>query len=166
MPKFVGAIHIAKNQLGMDDETYRAVLMRVTGKDSCAKMMPWEKWKVLEEMKRLGFQKKPTHKGKNLINDPQARKIRALWLTMADCGIVKNRSEKALASFMRRQTGRTLEDANIKQCQAVIEILKAWFNRCEDPRMRAICRAVLEEEETSATLDSKIVVRAQDGRLQ
>lgn len=39
MPKFVGAIHIAKNQLGMDDETYRAVLMRVTGKDSCTKMM-------------------------------------------------------------------------------------------------------------------------------
>ncbi len=134
MSRLIGMIHVAKNQLGLDDDTYRALLLDLTGKDSCATMTVKEQWRVIEELKRKGFQKKPTHKGKRLVSDPQAKKIRALWLTMADCGIVRDRSEKALASCMRRFTGRTLEDATVKQCQAMIEILKQWLGRCDDPK--------------------------------
>ena len=144
MAGLIGIIHVAKSQLGMDDDTYRALLLDLTGKDSCSKLTRGEQWQVIEELKRKGFQKKPTHKGKHLISDPQAKKIRALWLTMADCGIVHDRSEKALAKCMRRFTGRTLEDASVKQCQAMIEILKQWFDRCDDPKKRAVCLAVLE----------------------
>ncbi len=134
MSRLIGMIHVAKNQLGLDDDTYRALLLDLTGKDSCSRMTVKEQWRVIEELKRKGFQKKPTHKGKRLVSDPQAKKIRALWLTMADCGIVRDRSEKALASCMRRFTGRTLEDATVKQCQAMIEILKQWLGRCDDPK--------------------------------
>ena len=158
MSRLIGVIHVAKNQLGMDVDTYRSFLLDVTGKDSCSKMTPKEQWRVLEELKRRGFQKTPAHKGKKLISDPQAKKIRALWLTMADCGIVRDRSEKALASCMRRFTGRTLEDANIKQCQAMIEILKKWFERCEDPQKRAICLAILKDEDAPPVLDGTAVV--------
>lgn len=157
MAGLIGIIHVAKSQLGMDDDTYRALLLDLTGKDSCSKLTRGEQWQVIEELKRKGFQKKPTHKGKHLISDPQAKKIRALWLTMADCGIVRDRSEKALAKCMRRFTGRTLEDASVKQCQAMIEILKQWFDRCDDPKKRAVCLAVLEDDTPPPILDGKLV---------
>ena len=34
---------------------------------------------------------------------------------------------------------------------------KKWFERCEDPRKRAICLAVLEEEDAPRILDGKAV---------
>lgn len=46
--KLIAKIHIGKSQLGMDEATYRAMLMRVTGKQSCGKMNP-------SELARLGF---------------------------------------------------------------------------------------------------------------
>ena len=166
MSRLIGMIHVAKIQLGLDDDTYRALLIDLTGKDSCSRMTPKEQWRVIEEMKRKGFQKKPTHKGKRLISDPQAKKIRALWLTMADCGIVRDRSEKALASCMRRFTGRTLEDATVKQCQAMIEILKQWFDRCDDPKKRAVCLSILQDENPPSVLDGNLVTEARNGRVQ
>lgn len=166
MAGLVGMIHVAKHQLGLDDDTYRALLIDLTGKDSCSKMTPKEQWRVIEELKRKGFQKKPTHRGKRLISDPQAKKIRALWLTMADCGIVRDRSEKALASCMRRFTGRTLEDATVKQCQAMIEILKQWFDRCDDPQKRAVCLSILQDENPPPVLDGNLVAEVRHGRIQ
>ena len=77
---------------------------------------------------------------------------------MADCGIVRDRSEKALNNYVRRFTGRTLEDATVKQCQAVIEILKQHFDRCDDPKKRAICLAILKGEGTPPVLDGRAVV--------
>ena len=125
----MGMIRVARARLGMDEETYRALLFDTLGKRSLKGSTAKEQWRVVEELKARGFQPRPFHKGKELVADPQAKKIRALWLTMADCGIVRDRSEKALASCMRRFTGRTLEDASIKQCQAMIEILKSWISR-------------------------------------
>lgn len=154
----MGMIRVARARLGMDEETYRALLFDTLGKRSLKGSTAKEQWRVVEELKARGFQPSPFHKGKELVADPQARKIRALWLTMADCGIVRDRSEKALASCMRRFTGRTLEDASIKQCQAMIEILKKWFERCEDPRKRAICLAILKDEDAPPVLDGRAVV--------
>ena len=153
----MGMIRVARAQLGMDEEAYRELLLDTLGKRSLAGSTAKEQWRVVEELKTRGFQPRPFHKGKKLVGDPQAKKIRALWLTMADCGIVRDRSEKALANLVRRFTGRTLEDATVKQCQAVIEILKKWFERCEDPKKRAICLAVLRNEGAPPVLDGKAV---------
>lgn len=51
-------IHIAKKDLGMDDETYRALLMRVTGKASSKDCTPRDRQLLLEEFTRLGFKVK------------------------------------------------------------------------------------------------------------
>jgi len=161
MAGLISMIHIAKNQLGMDDETYRAFLLDTVGKDSCARMSKKEQWRVVEELKLRGFRQRSTHKGKPLVNDDQARKIRSLWLTMADCGIVRNRSEEALEAYVRRITGRTLKDATVKQCQGVIETLKKWLDRCEDPICRERCLAVLREDDNApSVLNGKVVVTA------
>lgn len=51
----LGRIHQAKKQLQLDDETYRALLQRVTGKRSSADMTSPERNAVLAELARLGF---------------------------------------------------------------------------------------------------------------
>lgn len=52
-------IHIAKKYLGLDDDTYRALLSRVTGKSSAKDLSPLQVANVLREFERLGW--KPTH---------------------------------------------------------------------------------------------------------
>ena len=53
--KMTAKIHIAKSQLGLDDDTYRAILQRVTGLHSCAKMTVQQLENVLAELKAKGF---------------------------------------------------------------------------------------------------------------
>lgn len=73
-------IHIAKKQLNMDDECYRAVLLRVTKKAS-SKDLTWQERKaLLDEFKRLGFSIKAKHKIPSVGADrmPRMEKIGAL----------------------------------------------------------------------------------------
>lgn len=48
-------IQIARRQLGMDDDTYRAVLKRTAGVESSKDLTPRQIGRVLAEMERLGF---------------------------------------------------------------------------------------------------------------
>ena len=126
-------IHVAKRDLGLDDETYRAILEDVTGKTSSKDMEPEELDRVVEHLKSCGFVVKggrdgaPAHK---LADDPQSKKIRHLWLYLHELGEVRNPSELALAAFVRRQTGRErLEWLSTNQASNVIESLKQWVIR-------------------------------------
>lgn len=51
-------IHIAKKDLGLDDETYRALLSRITGQSSAKDLSPLDVAKVLREFERLGWKSK------------------------------------------------------------------------------------------------------------
>lgn len=51
----IAKIHVAKNQLAMDDESYRAVLLRITRKTSCRDCTNFQLAGVIREMERLGF---------------------------------------------------------------------------------------------------------------
>lgn len=57
-------IHIAKQQLGLDDETYRALLARVAGVRSAKDLNARQVGRVLAEFERLGWQPKPANKGR------------------------------------------------------------------------------------------------------
>lgn len=65
-------IHIAKKQLGMDDDTYRAMLKEIGGHTSSAKLSSLGRAKVLEHLKKIGF--KPTAKKGKKRTTPAARK--------------------------------------------------------------------------------------------
>ncbi len=167
MSKLMGMIRIATGQIGMDDDAYREMLQTVIGKRSLKGSTPQEQWRVVEALKGLGFQPRPIHKGKELPSDPQAKKIRALWLTMADCGVVRDRSERALNNYVRRITGQTLADATTKQCIVVIETLKSWLDRCEDADARAKCMAVLRgEADAPPVINGATVTEVEHGCLQ
>lgn len=52
--KDLARIHLAKKELGLEEEVYRSLLRNTTGKDSASAMGPGERWKVLLELGRLG----------------------------------------------------------------------------------------------------------------
>jgi len=121
-------IHIARKALCWDDDTYRDVLERVTGKRSAGDLSDRQLHQVIAELKAKGWKdRKP---GRNAARDGQSRKIRALWLTLADAGAVRNRSESALRAYAKRITGLDdLRFADSHQKNAVIESLKDWCKR-------------------------------------
>ena len=51
-------IHIAKKDLGIDDDTYRVLLMRVTGAHSAKGLKPAQMAAVLSEFERMGWKPK------------------------------------------------------------------------------------------------------------
>jgi len=57
-------IHIARQQLGMDDDIYRGLLARVAGVRSAKELNSRQAGAVLREFERLGFQPAPSPKAK------------------------------------------------------------------------------------------------------
>lgn len=73
----IAKIHIAKQQLGMDEESYRALLMRHGG-NSCTQLNMSQLESVLSELKQKGFQ--PQSPKKQGRSRPKAARSRALTL--------------------------------------------------------------------------------------
>ncbi len=123
-------MHVARRQLGLDEDDYRAVLERVTGKRSAADMNNDQRRACLREFERLGFAASKTpYRGH--LEGPFAGKLRALWLSAWHLGIARDRRDSAIIAFVERQTGlkaiRWLRNAY--DAAAAIEGLKAWIAR-------------------------------------
>lgn len=121
-------IHVAKRELRMDDDDYRALLVRAGGQSSAKDLSEDGAQAVIEEMKRLGF--KPRN-ANSTLSGPFAPKLVALWLSAWNLGIARNRHEHALIAFAQRQTGiahvRWVRDQ--RDAERVIEALKKWMAR-------------------------------------
>jgi hypothetical protein len=122
----LAAIHVARKQLGLDEDTYRAVALRVTGKASSKDMSERERGRLLEELRRQGF--KPAKKA---LEGPFAAKLQAHWIALWNLGEVEDRRDAALLAFVKRQTNvdhtRFLVDG--AEAARAIEALKAWAAR-------------------------------------
>ncbi|MBL4797624.1 MAG: regulatory protein GemA [Oleispira sp.] len=137
----ISKIHIAKKQLDMDDDTYRAFLKTAVKKDSCSKMSFSELHQVVEAMKKKGFKVKAKTSDKKMSPVSKGRRIdkmRAIWISMAKAGHIKDGSETALLSWtqgeVKKQGGipvdslEWLESQN-KVLNKVLEQLKRWQTR-------------------------------------
>lgn len=78
MSRLMAKIHIAKAQLGMDDDAYRALLARVAGVRSAKDLGPRQIGAVLREFERLGFQPKPAAKAKSRAKPNPSEERQAL----------------------------------------------------------------------------------------
>ena len=126
-------IHIAKHQLAMEEDTYRALLERLFGVASAKDLTAFQHQELLAEFRRLGWKPAPPKTAKAApvsLREPQLRKIRLLWSRLLEAGAVRSAQPEALAHFAQRLTGiERLEWLSVRQASAVIEALKAWCDR-------------------------------------
>jgi phage gp16-like protein len=149
----IAKIHIAKKQLGLDDELYRQVLADVAnGLTSCAKMNVKQLEAVLNHFKAKGFKAVKSKKAGRLSPPsgtaklPEIDKIRAIWITMAQHGIVKDSSETALNAYVKRMTSTLNQGAGVEsvawvnpsQAIRVLEALKQWHRRVLLARLQTV----------------------------
>lgn len=130
--KLLKAIHASKRKIGLDDDTYRDLLERVTGLRSSKNLSVREMGRVLDAMHGRAAPE-PVAVSAAGEGGPMGAKIRALWLTLWNLGVTRDNSDKALMTFVRRQTGRdAIRFLTAPQASQVIEALNAWAARTVD----------------------------------
>jgi len=123
-------VHLAAKELGLDEDSRRDILERITGQRSAAGLDDRQLDKVLDEFKRLGWKPMSKGAGPKAADSPMARKARAMWLSLWNLGVVRTGTEKALEAFGARQLGvDRLQWADQSQGYRLIEALKAMAER-------------------------------------
>lgn len=138
-------VQVGRRELGLDDEDYRALLESVTGARSAKGLSAAKLDAVITAMKGLGFKVKggaqvngrrsPPSAAK--VQAPEVRKVRAIWITMYNDGFVRDGSDDALGSYIKRMTASANGGAGITrpewltsvQAERVLEALKKWHIR-------------------------------------
>lgn len=121
--KLIAKIKIAQKQMGMSDDAYRDMLVRLTGKNSCALMDIDELERVVAEMKTKGFT--PTNKNygqrpnRRQSADPMMRKIEAL---LADGGLHWNYAHAMAKRMFKVDRVEWLSDGNMHKLVAALQI--------------------------------------------
>lgn len=175
-------LHIARKDLALADDSYRAILERVAGRASSKDCSPAQLHAVLEEFKRLGWKARPPRRARKaaaptparaIALDEQASKVRALWLSLWCLGETEDASEEAIEAFAARTTRTAANPEGIARLQwldapgydRVIRALRGWCGRIGFPqptaadvaRINAI-RASARHEPASYGLVCKIVL--------
>lgn len=133
--QLIQLIHVAKRELRLDEETYRTALRTATaGKaHSTGDMDVPALMKALEHMKRAGFKVRPKAlpaRSRPLTINRDASKVRALWLFLHHLGAVRDPSEEALATYVKRIAKvDDLRWARGDRTDLLIETLKKWAMR-------------------------------------
>jgi Protein of unknown function (DUF1018) len=123
----LAAIHTLAKKAGMDDDTYRAFLEREAGVRSAKLLTMADARKIIDKLKAS------TGQGGAVagLDTPLGGKLRALWIAGYNLGIVRDRTDRAMLSFLERQTGvshvRFFTDP--AQGTAAVEGLKGWLAR-------------------------------------
>lgn len=135
--QLIAKIKIGQKQLGWDDNTYRDVLRRITGKDSCAKCNFEQMEDVIQYMKEAGAKFTKKRKVKK-ADCPQIRYIHVLWQNLYSAKVVK---EPRPDDFARKIILQKFKNAHVPSLiewikepahkSHVIEVLKAKCDQNE-----------------------------------
>ena len=138
-PGQIKKIHALTGAMGMEDAEYRKLLSDPPYKVTSSKKLSIAKADDLiadleEKAVAMGVweKRKPGRKAKAkaLDDDPQVRKIRQLWIELAQAGKVRNASEAAMNKYVQRMTGVAhAKWLDVAQASTVIEALKKWLAR-------------------------------------
>lgn len=122
-------LHIAKQRVGLDDDGYRDFLEANTGRRSA-------KCLSVDELRFVTEKLSPPRRGRIGADDGKrssayGKKLQALWLSGWNLGLIRDRSDAALISFICRQTGLSHPRFLIYAGDAAraIEALKFWLAR-------------------------------------
>lgn len=130
----IKAIHTLKARAGLTDDDYRAALSQRYGVTSSTAMSMAQAVNFIDHLREFQparSRSAPRVKGAMDLRGPFAAKLRALWIAGYDCGVVRDRTDKALVAFLERQTGLShpafLNEP--KDARRVVEALKKWLAR-------------------------------------
>nr|WP_256665143.1 regulatory protein GemA [Pseudomonas sp. SLFW] len=137
--RLIKLIHVARRELGMEDEVFRLMLTHMEslgGATSCSALSVDNLLRVVEQLKQRGFKPRAgARRTRPLADDAQSRRIRSLWLTLHGLGAVRDSSEAALARYVMGTTRvAALQWLSTSQASQVIEQLKQWQRRVEPPQ--------------------------------
>jgi phage gp16-like protein len=130
-------IHIAKQQLGMNDDTYRDMLWSIGRVRSAKDLDMPGRYAVLAHLRACGW-KDVRRRPSPYKKGSQAALIRHLWTQLARAGVVQDESDRALRAFVKAQTaphnpnGQGWDDPRLlprEVASLVIEHLKQWQAR-------------------------------------
>ena len=143
-------IHIARKQLAMSEDTYRGLLREISkGRtDSSADLTHIERAALLRHMERCGFKVRKPKQSRRAPAKPdlpigddrdQVKMIRGLWIELHEFGAVRDSSELAMCSYVKRMTSKDHPKfLDIDKASEVIEQLKKWRDRVRTAPFRAM----------------------------
>lgn len=129
--KLLAQLHIARKDMALEEESYRALLYRVTGQTSAKELTDAQMKAVISEFERLGWNKE-RFKRFAAGNRPDIRKVFAIWGSLRD-HLECRGSRAGLRAFVERQIG--VSDPNFlnpAQARQMIEALKAMQRRMKN----------------------------------
>ncbi len=119
--KELAKIHIAKQELGLDDATYRGILRERYQLDSAANLSPAQAADLIALFRAKGWRP---------ISFGQRGLIRVLWRQLQEAGVVHHGDAKALDAFIAHHSGRDdLRHLSVHEASHIIEMLKKWLER-------------------------------------
>ena len=122
--RLIRHIHVAARNLGVSSEDRKAMQERVTGKASCADMNEAELRQVVAALTGTAS------RGDRVPEGAIGAKLTALWISAWHLGMIRDRTDAALAAFVRRQTGLSsaswLTPVLATRC---VDALKDWMAR-------------------------------------
>lgn len=142
--ELIKIIHVAKRNLGLCDEDYRALLAGATGKESCKEMSDAQLKLTYQALTAIGFKHRGNRKG--AAKAPERRpaprvsmgdKIIAIWVTMGRHGVIADTSRAALDAYVARMTKPLNGGVGVASvawltdalASRVLEALKRWHMR-------------------------------------
>lgn len=167
----IGAIHALKSRARLDDDSYRDLLARETGRRSAKELTADQAGRVIERLKLLSggserpvrAAEKPLAEGALKLDGPFVAQCRTLWIAAWNLGVIDNRTDRALVEFVSRQTNIAslswLRDP--ADAAKVIEALKAWINRVAPVAWDAEARVLRARGMSIGRWRKLAVVRAQ-----
>lgn len=127
----ISTIHVLKARAGFDDDTYRDFLQAQTGKRSAKDLSVTQAGRVIDRLREVTGDSGAGNGAVAGLDGPVGAKLRALWISGYNLAIVRDRSDRAMLSFLQRQTGvshvRFLNEAGAGA--RAIEGLKSWLGR-------------------------------------
>lgn len=171
----IGAIHALKARAKLDEDSYRDLLARETGRRSAKELTLDQAGRVIDRLKVLsgGSQapvkaaSKPLAEGALKLEGPFVGQCRSLWIAGWNLGVIENRTDRALVDFVRRQTEietlSWLRDP--AEAAKAIEALKAWINRVAVVAWDAPAHVLRARKISIGRWRKLAVVRAQCRRL-
>lgn len=132
--KLLARAHIARKDLGLDDESYRDVIERLYAPHrSAAKLTEHQLLGLVQEFKRLGWADKPKRQ-RSISKRGDVRLIYVYWRVLRDGDAVRTKRPDA---WIARQTRTEIKPDGVQnpefltteEAREIIEQLKKWIRR-------------------------------------